>query len=165
MTGSADIDFAALLAWAMLAGLLAAALSDIARMRIPNTLSLGLAGIGFAWAAATGGIVAVACAFLAAALLFGCGLLAFQRGWMGGGDVKLIGACGAFAGTAGLLDFMIATALAGGVVTLVWVLGAPLRRALAGSVLTLDVALSDRVPYGVAIAAGGLFLVQCRLGF
>lgn len=164
MPGLSEVDFPTALLWVMLAGLTAAAVSDLARMRIPNTLSLALAGVGFVWAAATGGVIGLACAFLTATLLFGCGLLAFQRGWMGGGDVKLIAACGAFAGSAGLLDFLIATALAGGLVTLVWTLGAPVRRALAGSVLSLDVALSARVPYGVAIAAGGLFLVQCRMG-
>lgn len=135
-------------------GLLAgAAVTDATRMRIPNALSVGLAIAAFVWQMAAGGALLQALGL--ATLIFALGAFAFSRGWMAGGDVKLLVAVILFTNFTSFLGVLLTIAIAGGLVTLVWTLGAPWRRALAGTVLPLDVALSRSVPYGIAIAAGG----------
>jgi prepilin peptidase CpaA len=81
---------------------------------------------------------------------------------MGGGDAKLIAATCLWLGPEGCLAFMIYTALAGGALTLILlaarkfgavyapVLPAPLGRHLEPA---------GDIPYGVAIAAGGLLAI------
>lgn len=96
------------------------------------------------WPLLAGHVAVAVAAFLTAAVLF-------RLGWMGGGDVKLIGALALWAGPAGIVEFMVLTSLAGGVVSLAclaWAGWARLRhRAPAGPV---------QVPYGVAIALGAV---------
>src|SRR5579875_269876 len=96
----------------------AAAASDLRTRRIPNALCAALAAAGLAVAAVERGPggVAVAAAMIACVLLVGT--IAFSRGWFGGGDVKLIAA-----GCSGLVpahaaDFLLYTALCGGVLAL-----------------------------------------------
>ena len=92
------------------------------------------------------------------ALATGClaiGLVLFGIGKLGAGDVKLISATVLWAGIEYSLAFILLTAMAGGVVCIAlvlrnnygWVIGrAP------------DTSTMNQVPYGVAIAAGGLFI-------
>jgi prepilin peptidase CpaA len=65
---------------------------------------------------------------------------------LGGGDVKLLAASALWTGSAALLPFLTATALAGGLLAAVFLVFA--RR--GGRRVAL--------PYGVAIAAGGLLV-------
>jgi prepilin peptidase CpaA len=90
------------------------------------------------------------------------GYIAYARGLMGGGDAKLLAACIAWAGPTHALEFLGVTGIAGGVLALVLVLpftaraaavvqrGWPTTGASPGRVLRAP------MPYGVAIAAGGL---------
>jgi prepilin peptidase CpaA len=64
---------------------------------------------------------------------------------MGGGDVKLLASTSVWAGPALVFPLLMVTALAGGLVA-VGVLAARRRR--------------SPLPYGVAIAAGGLVVAQ-----
>lgn len=74
--------------------------------------------------------------------------LMMLRGWMGAGDVKLMAVCGAVSGAAAGWPFSLAillyVAIAGGVQSALWMLGARLRGAQR----------PKYVPYGVAIALG-----------
>ena len=87
-----------------------------------------------------------------ALLLIGFGLFAF--GHIGGGDVKLLAASALWAGPELILAFLLLTAMAGGLLSAAllvqnrygWVLG--FASGDEGAV----------VPYGVALAAGGLFV-------
>jgi prepilin peptidase CpaA len=133
--------------------LLAAALTDLARRRIPNELVLTLALIGalriaFEWAGGAGGLSA-AVDIGACVVVFLLGVAAFQLNLVGGGDVKLLAAATLFLGAGALAPFLLVTSMAGGVLALAFLIG---QRA-AGA---------DRpppsLPYGVAIAAGGLFV-------
>ena len=153
-----DSDFAANAAVLVGLGLLATAVvTDATRMRIPNSISIGVALAALVWQLSGGGAVLQALGL--GLLTFALGAFAFSRGWMAGGDVKLLTAVAFFTDISSYLGVLLAIAIAGGLVTLVWTLGAPWRRALAGTVLPLDVALSRSVPYGIAIAAaGGLHL-------
>lgn len=94
--------------WACIFVVASSVLSDIASRRIPNVLTLGGLVVGLAIHASAGavgggflgGLRGVGFALLGA---FGCGLvpfLAWRRGEMGGGDVKLFAAIGALVGPA-----------------------------------------------------------------
>ncbi|MDC7685161.1 prepilin peptidase [Asticcacaulis sp. BYS171W] len=146
------LTFPACLIWA--------ALSDLKSMTIPNRLSITLA-----------------LAFLPAALLLGLppmiilqhlgigaaglalGILAFAFRVMGGGDAKLIAATALWFHPQGVLAFGLYTALAGGALSLVLLLG---RQFLQIYTPTLPKWLqtllkpNGDIPYGLAICAGGL---------
>ncbi len=135
---------------AALALLVAAATTDALDRRIPNALSLGLALVGLARIVldlTAGGPLATAAADLAAAVaVFVLGAVGFRFGVLGGGDVKLLAAAALWTGAAALLPFLMATAVAGGLLAFLFLVRP--RRA----------ARPVAVPYGVAIAAGGIAL-------
>lgn len=128
----------------------AAAVTDTRSRRIPNVLPAGLALLGLArmaaaLAAGAGGIWADVAA---AAAIFGLGAVAFRFGLLGGGDAKLLAAAVLWLGAAALGPFLLATALAGGLLAVGFLLARPLRWTGAAAGL----------PYGVAIAAGGILV-------
>ncbi|HEX8276627.1 MAG TPA: prepilin peptidase [Longimicrobiaceae bacterium] len=148
-----------------------AAASDLRTRRIPNLLTVGGFVLALALRAPLGGS-ALADGFLGAgaALLLGVPLFAMRA--LGGGDVKLLAAVGAFAGWSGLLPTLAAIGIMGGVLGLVEaVRRGVLRQVLANTGrLALSLATFARygvrtdlrspaaitVPYGVAIAAGAI---------
>ena len=135
---------------------LAAAACDLRSRRIPNALTaaLAVAGIASAWLERGWGGVAIA--FLTLAILLAAGTAAFGRGWFGGGDIKLLaaGCCGLAPALA--FDFLIYTALAGGLLSL-YSLAASQRMATALITWRLP-ETGERLPYAVAAAGGALFL-------
>jgi prepilin peptidase CpaA len=146
--------------------LLAAAWRDVVARIIPDPLVLLLALLGLAGRLALGWGAALE-ATLAALLLFGILLACAMRGWLGGGDVKLAGALTLGLSPEATWDFVTATALAGGLLGLVYLNGHRLapRLASAGAARPLARILAVEawrlrrggpLPYGVAIAAGGL---------
>jgi prepilin peptidase CpaA len=136
--------------------LAAAAASDMARRRISNQLVIGLAAVGLARIALALWSGAAPTAVLADAAgaigLFALGALAFRFGVVGGGDVKLLAAGALWIGASALYPFLFATALAGGVLgiaLMIWV-----RLPFPGGGVRERVSL----PYGVAIATGGILV-------
>lgn len=77
---------------------------------------------------------------------------AFYAGMMGGGDVKLAAALTLWFAPIEVLHFLVVMSISGGLLTLV-VLGLHKVRRKAGQ---------PEVPYGVAIAFGGLFILAQR---
>jgi len=77
---------------------------------------------------------------------------AFYAGMMGGGDVKLAAALVLWFSPASTLQFLVLMSIAGGVLTLV-VLGVHRLRKKPGR---------PEIPYGVAIAFGGLCILAQR---
>jgi len=147
----------------LLAGLLiGAAAEDVRSMRIANGFPLAIVAL-FAIFATTGLAsgrtsasslgMAVACA----TLVFTAGAAAFAAGALGGGDVKLLAAVSLFADQTRLLDFLTITALAGGILAVAILASASVDRVGAGGT-RLRARLRGGVPYGPAIAAGGLWL-------
>lgn len=134
---------------------LASAAFDLRTYEIPDTITVliiigavlfGLATPGFDWAqhAAAGGI------------FFAFGLLAFARGWLGGGDVKVMTGCACWATLYNLAEQVVLIAIAGGGLAIILIL---LRRSLALAGVTGDdaprlVRIGAHLPYAVAIAAG-----------
>jgi prepilin peptidase CpaA len=129
-----------------------AAAVDILTRAIPNSVVLLLTG-AFGLFAGTAGMTAAhimdhaVCA--GAVLTFG--FLLFSRSLLGGGDAKLLAAASLWFGFETLLPFLAATALAGGVLSLGCLAFSAARVRLGqGTVIARD------IPYGAAIAAGGL---------
>lgn len=143
---------AIVLSGAAIALFLAAALSDAARRTIPNPVVVALALVGVARIAlgmtAGEGLGAAGLDVIAALAVFAAGAAAFAAGMLGGGDAKLLAAGALWIGTAGIVGYLLATVLAGGVLAVgfvLWRLVAP-EAAAAG------------LPYALAIAAGGILV-------
>jgi prepilin peptidase CpaA len=85
-----------------------------------------------------------------ALVVFAVFIGAFALGQMGGGDVKLIGALSLWLAPFHLLDMLMAMAIAGGVLTLLFLIDRRWHRREA----------PVEVPYGVAIAFAGLLALH-----
>lgn len=149
-------------------GLLCAIVYDLRRRRIPNIIS-GLVFVSGVVVSVTFGGVAGGGSALAASLIL---LLALYQPWraggIGGGDVKLAAATGAWLGLSKLVWFVLSGAAAGGVVAAICYALAPAavradvraNLVLAGlhGELPPNVASHRKgkvsVPYAVAISAG-----------
>jgi len=152
------------------------AVKDVRGRRIPNWLTCsgllaalvvreGLAG----WPGLKGGLLGML-------LAGGSFYLLFLLGGMGGGDVKLVAAVGAWAGTVQVESVLVVAALAGGVLavcyivmqrrvceTLMNTLELVRHHATAGfqphPVLSVQQPGTMRLPYGLAVAIGTLYCV------
>lgn len=148
------------------AGQLWAAASDAVTLRIPNALILYLLTGYAATVALTGPgwTHLAASAAVGLAVLVAGGIL-FWRGWMGGGDVKLLAVTALWLGPAATPALVLLTAIAGGLLTLVLVtcraLGAD---RLAGDRIAALRPPMDHVPYGIAISAAAIAVVFLRPG-
>ena len=141
-----------------------AAASDMLRMRIPNGLILYLiAGLVLTVAVAQPGWLHLATHVAVGLAILAGGLTLFARGWMGGGDVKLLAVTGLWLGPAATPALLLLTALAGGVLTLAMIVARALgaHRLAGGRIAALSDPI-DRVPYGIAIAAAAIAVVILR---
>jgi prepilin peptidase CpaA len=146
--------------------LLYVAVIDIATRSIHNEICLILAMLGIAGQFA--GPTHVAESLVVATILFLLLLVVYQRGWMGGGDVKLMVALAIGLPLTGVIQLLTVTALAGVVLALMHLMMRLLpypKLAPAGSSLARRVYVVERwrnlrcapLPYGVAIACGGIW--------
>jgi prepilin peptidase CpaA len=99
----------------VLFGCFIAVVTDIRSRKIPNAVpaALALVALGFA---AVHGPIAVLIAVLLMVAMLALGTLAFSRGWLGGGDVKLLAAVAGCLGAADAVPFLVYTAIGGGVI-------------------------------------------------
>lgn len=131
-----------------------AAWQDCSKGLINNALTYGgiLAGLGLAL---VGLSVGFASAFFGLVSAGGFFLILWFSGVMGGGDVKLMGAVGALLGWPMVLEAILWTAVAGGVLAVVFLLWKRMPAvAVEGEVSTNIPRRKQRIPYAVAIAAG-----------
>jgi prepilin peptidase CpaA len=159
---------------------LAGAFHDARSRRIPNRLTYAAIAAGFAVRAALGGWLGLESAVWGALAAGGVFFLLFVVGGMGGGDVKLMAAVGAWAGLNQAVPILLAAALAGGVLAIVYMIAnRSVGRTLLNSVVLvrhhLTFGLSPhpqinvqesgttRVPFGIAIAMGTLFCAGSAL--
>ena len=149
MSGAISWIFALLLAGALL---LAAAV-DWRSRRIPNWLNAAIAllAIPFWWASGETWPQMVIHVGIAA-FVFMVFAIAFWIGQMGGGDVKLIGALALWLPPQGVMQMLVIMAIAGGVLTLAMFIPHKIARS-AGQ---------PEIPYGIAIAFAGLWLLGER---
>ena len=146
--------------------LLYVAMIDIATRLIRNEICLVLALLGIA--SQFDSPMQIAESLIAATILFLLLLVIYQRGWMGGGDVKLLVVLAVGLPLMGVIQLLTMTALAGGILAMVHLMMRLLpqpRLAPAGSSLVRRVYAIERwrhlrhapLPYGVAIACGGIW--------
>lgn len=139
---------------AALALLVVAALWDLVHMEIPDWISLALLALAGAHALLADG-PALLPRLAALAVMVALGLLLFARGWMGGGDVKLLMATAPLVGWPGLLAQIGGIAVAGGVLAVVMIALRPLVAArVPADRLPLVLRPGVALPYAVAILAG-----------
>jgi prepilin peptidase CpaA len=159
------LHLAALAAFAGL--MIVAAVEDFRRLIIPNPLTLALLVLwppylagAFSFAGALG---ALGCA----AIVFVVGALCFARGYVGGGDVKLLSAATLWVGPAQTPALLLVTGLVGGALALFLLMplgaqtaqfGRGLLARMFGGGTAMTLAGPVQVPYGVAIAAGALIV-------
>lgn len=154
--------------------LLIASWTDLSGRLIPDSACLGLALAG-AVARLLAGPLALAESLAIAASLFFLLLLLHARGALGGGDVKLLAAVTLGQSLAGAVDVITVTALAGGVLALVHLAMRRLPRPAlppAGSSVLRRIYAAERwrilrgapLPYGIAIACGGIWAVLTNPG-
>ena len=143
-----------LLLLALAAMLLWAAVGDVRTFNIPNGLNatIAIAAPLFWWASGVAFWPDGALRFGIALAVFAALAAAFYAGMMGGGDVKMAAATALWLPPLEVVDFLMIMALAGGAVTLI---------ALARHRLVSRQGRPE-VPYGVAIAFAGLWLIGAR---
>ena len=147
------------------------AMIDIATRLIRNEICLALALLGIAGQFANP--MQITESLVAATILLLLLIVIYQRGWIGGGDVKLLVALAIGLPLMGVIQLLTITALAGGVLALVHLMMRLLpspQLAPAGSSFVRRVYAIERwrhlrhapLPYGVAIACGGIWTVFSR---
>jgi prepilin peptidase CpaA len=135
--------FAALLAWA--------SYEDARDYLIPNRICGAVAALFPIYVLSTGEWSALWLSTPVALAVLALGIILFSRGLLGGGDVKLMAAVALWAGPELVLPFVFITGIAGGLLSLAMI--APRLIAREGALLA-----GPPVPYGVAVAAGGLYV-------
>ncbi len=139
-----------------------AMVSDFRHFEIPNGLSLVLLS-AYPLAAIIGGLPwqTILWAFALGALVLIVMMIAFVFGVMGCGDCKLLAAAVLWTGTEQLLEFLLITSIAGGILSLslLLFLRYPLPAVLSGMPTMQRMHAGEKnVPYAVAIAAAGLMV-------
>ena len=139
---------------ALAALLLVACWCDLKARTIPNLLNLAVAllAIPFWWSIGLALWPDVALQLGVATLVFCLFAIAFAFGAMGGGDVKLVAAIALWLPAASVLTLLFIMSVAGGALTLAMLI----RHKLGRRQEQLE------IPYGVAIAFGGLWLISER---
>lgn len=153
---------------------LTAAICDARTLRIPNVLCAGIAVMFAAHAAIDLTMDQTVTAIELAIATLIIGFIGFALGKVGGGDVKLLTVCMAWAGSTHAVEFLFVTGLAGGALALA-LMSPVLMRAAAGlqrhwpQQTTTNAAASPALarapmPYGVAIAVGALVVAARIMG-
>lgn len=145
----------------VLFSMLAVIYFDVTRYIIPNWLVGSLLAIYPLAVWMTPGEVDWKMALAAMAVTFAVGYVVFAMRWMGGGDIKLIIVCALWVGMKHLPDFIIITALLGGIFALaLWsarkLLPHLVKRETPWPRILRE---GEPVPYGVAIALAMLKMV------
>ncbi|NRD88547.1 peptidase [Sphingopyxis sp. BSNA05] len=140
------------LLWGGLAiALIAAAITDLKSRHISNWLNLGIAlGAPVLWIASGMSLWPEMIGQLGlAAIIFTIFAAMFAAGAMGGGDVKLLTALSLWMHWLTFLELLVIMSIAGGLLTLLMMISKTIQK-------TED---PIKVPYGVAIAFSGLWMI------
>lgn len=150
MTGEMANVLVAILA----AMLVVAATGDLRTRTIPNWLNLSIALLAIPfWIVSRLPLWPdVAVQVAVAAAVFALFAVAFSLGAMGGGDVKLIAAIALWLPPLAVLELLMVMALAGGAITVAMLIRHKIAKAEQ----------APEIPYGVAIAFAGFWLIGER---
>jgi prepilin peptidase CpaA len=146
--------------------LIAAAVHDIRSYEIPDRFAT-LIAFAFVVGSLTGGLHTALSGILLGTIVFAVGLGLFALRCVGGGDVKLLAATSLWVTAPLVANFALVTSLAGAALGLV--LMTPLRRLFPAPPAELVAvtgtagSLRQPMPFGVAIAIGGLFVLAVRM--
>jgi prepilin peptidase CpaA len=146
-------------------GLLAAAVSDYLRRRIPNWVVVALIALYFAAVLARISPTAVLSGLAAAGITFVVTYLLYHFNIFGAGDAKLFTAVALFAGLTGLGTLALTTVLIGGAMALVVLVLRPGRAIRAITTRGRSSGERSGIPYGVAIALGAIVTAWLTPGF
>jgi prepilin peptidase CpaA len=152
------------------------AVSDVRRGRIPNWLTYGGAVAALAVRCVVSGWPGLNDGVLGLLLAGGIFYLLFLLGAMGGGDMKLMATVGAWAGIVQTVSILIVSAIAGGILAVLYMISRrQVRQTLVNSaalilhhwtsgiqphpVLNVREPSTMRVPFGLAVAMGTLYCV------
>jgi prepilin peptidase CpaA len=149
MSGS---SIAMVLAAALALMMIAAAVSDLRSRTISNELNAAMAvlAIPYWFASGLSPWPDMAIQFGVALLVFAVFVGLFMVGGMGGGDVKMIGALALWVPPADMLPMLTVMAIGGGLLSAAMLIDKYRRKATE----------PPEVPYGVAIAAAGLWVLH-----
>ena len=153
-----------------------AAFKDISERRLPNRLTGALAALYPVYVLVSPTPVAWPAAVGLGLVVFVIGLGLFARELIGGGDVKLLAVLSLWAGPEQFVWFLLVTTLAGGALSLLALWYQRWGGLIAAHLATLGLgsgrapvspdasaggsaARSATLPYGVAIAAGGIAII------
>ncbi len=148
--------------------LYASAVSDLRSLTIPNRYVLAIALLYPAYMLSANQPVDWLGAITVAGSLLALGFALFALHALGGGDAKLLAAVSLWAGPGLLLEFILLTSLMGGAIALFMWLRHKYRHAsdIAGlMVADTEPDFAKRpMPYGVAIATGGVYVAFTLVG-
>ncbi|MEA3002635.1 MAG: prepilin peptidase CpaA [Sphingomonadales bacterium] len=146
--------FATILVVLLACGLVAGAVCDWRSRTIPNWLNaaIALGAIPFWWASALLFWPDIPLHVGVALGVFAIFALAFQLGMMGGGDVKMVAAVALWLPPLAVLQLLVIMSLAGGLLTVAMLVPHRMRKT-AGQ---------PEIPYGIAIAFAGMWLISER---
>src|SRR5580658_5659365 len=111
-----QLQFVALIGFAAL--MLIAAFEDLRRLIIPNALTVSLCVLWPFYVAATPSPLVILVSLGGALAVFLVGAFCFSRGYLGGGDVKLLAAAALWAGPGGIAPLLVLTGVLGGLLAL-----------------------------------------------
>jgi prepilin peptidase CpaA len=145
-----------------------AALRDIMTRTVPNWMPMLLAGLTATLASLD---LRLVWGLAFGLTIFLCSLFCWRRGWMGGADVKLLGAAGIAVTPGAIETFLLAVSLSGGLLAMAYLTGRfvlprpaarrpthILRRVLR--VEAWRIRHRGPLPYACAIAAGTIFVLS-----
>jgi len=156
--------------------LVTAAVWDLTSRRIPNSVNVATAVLGLGAAVISGSLQTVGLALAGAVVVFSLLYVAYRQRWIGGGDVKLGAAFGAWLGPiGGLYAVVVGVALSVVLAIVVLVRGSAALRAEVKSNLIMACYTgrvgdtqkrpdTDHIPLGAAFAAAAMLMFVLRGG-
>jgi prepilin peptidase CpaA len=133
-----------------------AAYGDVKTFRIPNMLVGGVALLGVVRLLVIGDPTAALCTVGASLVVFVVGFLLFWPGFCGGGDTKLLTAAALLIGYRDLYSFLLIMGICGAMLSVAVLFMRSSLPLWLGPSLAIRLSKVRSVPYGVAIAAGGI---------
>jgi prepilin peptidase CpaA len=155
------------LAIAVFAGLLVfAACHDVARLLIPNWVSIALAGIFPVFALGHGmALTEIGIHFVFGVAILAVGFFLFNANIIGGGDAKLLAAASVWTGFTAFTPLIFWMAISGGLMAVLLMRARKWMPYVEGAPEFVNRLLirGGGIPYGVAIMCGGLASIPSLL--